>query len=99
MLYRLEGKTQLFSEVSEPSLAKSNVDVYKWYMHHQLTQVNDYLGYLSKSLKSIPENQAVVLHQYSVDPKSKPATLDISNHFIVDKIANSTVQDEELAEY
>ena len=34
MLYRLEGKTQLFTEVSEPSLAKANVDVYKWYMNH-----------------------------------------------------------------
>ena len=34
MLYRLESKTELFAEVSEPTLAKSNVDVYKWYMNH-----------------------------------------------------------------
>jgi len=94
MLYRLESKTQLFAEVSEPSLAKNNVDVYKWYMSHQLSQVDDYLGYLSKAIKTIPENQAVVLHQYSVDPKAKPASLDISRHFLVDKIANSTLQDE-----
>ena len=51
MLYRLESKTSLFAEVSENSLAKNNVSVYKWYMDHQLTQVNDYLGYLTKSLK------------------------------------------------
>ena len=51
MLYRLESKTSLFAEVSENSLAKNNVSVYKWYMNHQLTQVNDYLGYLTKSLK------------------------------------------------
>ena len=54
---------------------------------------------MSKALKSIPENQAIVLHQYSVDPKAKPAILDISRHFIVDKVANSTIQDEELANF
>ena len=72
-------------------MAKNNAEVYKWYMNHQLCQVNDYLGYVAKALKTIPENQAIVLHQYSVDPKSKPATLDISRHFIIDKIANSTL--------
>ena len=83
MLYRLEAKTKLFSmEESEQTLAKCNVDVYKVYMSHQLAQVDDYLGYLSKALKTIPEgSQAVKLHQYQLDPKSKPAMLDISRHF------------------
>ena len=32
----------------------------------------------------MPENQPVVLHQYSLDPKKKPVQMDFSNHFQAD---------------
>ena len=59
MLYRLEAKTKKFATVTEPTMAKCNMDVYKVYMRHQLTQVDDYLGYLSKALKTIPSKGGV----------------------------------------
>ena len=87
MLLRLERKTKIIGRSEAPSLVKSNVEVYKWYMDHQLTQVDNYLAYLQNALKQIPENQAIVLHQYSLDPKQKPAGLDISNHIKLEKMA------------
>jgi len=43
------------------SMRKQNTLIYKWYMDYQLTQVDDYLSFLNKGLKSLPENQAIVL--------------------------------------
>lgn len=62
-------------------MRKQNTLIYKWYMDYQLTQVDDYLSFLNKGLKSLPENQAIVLAQYAIDSKKKPVQMDFSNHF------------------
>jgi hypothetical protein len=90
MLYRLEARTKIAAD-PRPSLKKQNISIYKWYMDYQLTQVDNYLAYLNKGLKSLPENQPIVLHQYSLDPKQKPLHMNFSNHFLTTKVASANL--------
>lgn len=83
LLIGLEQRVTICSRAGS-SMKKQNSLVYKWYMDYQLTQVDNYLSFLNQGLKSLPENQPVVLHQYSLDPKKKPVQMDFSNHFQAD---------------